>query len=443
MYPKQNRKEEVRGWGGYPVVTAEVFRPERTADLVDFLTHTDGEPLARGGGSTYGDASVNEDGVNIDMSRLNKMLEFCSKTGELRCEAGVTLEAIIETFLPRGFFLHVTPGTQFATVAGCIACDAHGKNWAAGSFGHYVKRLKVMLRDGRIIECDEKNHPDLFFASLGGMGLTGVILEAILQLKSVSSSYLNVEKMQVNNLRELFDIMTQSMESYEYLFSWVDAHKEGAELGRGIVTRANHISEDVLDYKKKERLRIPLNCPSLSVNRISVAAFNHIYYRTAAYQGSRRIYLSNVFYPLDCLSQWYRIYGKRGFVEYQVALPADVAYEVINELLKKIAETKLAAHVAAIKPLSKAKGILSFPIDGITLAVDFGCNTRVWELLDRLDRVVIDGGGRVYLGKDARLSRESFSEMYSESIREWDRVIPKYRVNGKFSSRMSKRILSA
>ncbi len=441
MYLKQHRKEQVRGWGGCPVVTADVFRPERTIDLADFLDQVDGQLLARGGGTSYGDASVNADGANLDMSRLNKMLDFCAETGELRCEAGVTLHEIIETFLPRGFFLHITPGTQFATVAGCVACDAHGKNWGAGSFGHYVRHLALMLRDGRIVECDEENNSDLFFASLGGMGLTGVILEVTLQLKRVNSSYLNVETIQVGNLRELFAVQHRSMKSHEYLFSWVDSQKEGSGLGRGIVKRANHIADDDLVYKNKRRFTIPFNFPSHTINRWSCATFNQLYYRTTVRRGSGRTYLTDFFYPLDCLAKWYRIYGKRGLVEYQVAVPTDGAYEVIAELLGAITKSKLGTHVAAIKPLSKARGTMSFPINGFTLAVDFGCSDGLWGLLDRLDRIVIEAGGRVYLGKDARLSRESFQEMYSDSIREWDQVTSRYEIRGKFSSLLSKRVM--
>ena len=440
MYLKQSREERVRGWGGYPIVSATVFRPERVADLVEFINRVKGPFLARGGGTSYGDASISSDGFNIDMHRLNMMLSFCSETGVLHCQSGVTLHDIIRTFLQRGWFLHVTPGTQFATVGGCVACDAHGKNWKAGSFGSYVKGLRLMLHDGSIIFCNESENSDIYLATLGGMGMTGVILDIYLQLKRISSSYVDVETIQFSNLEELFSLQRESMNSYEYLFSWLDSHNEGKSMGRGILQRANHCTSQNLQYNEKRRFFVPFNFPSYTVNRFSVATFNYLNYATATKHKESKLYLNDFFYPLDRIANWNRIYGRKGFIEYQAVVPFDSAYEVISELLKKITKSKLGSTIAAVKPLAKSDGLISFPIDGFTLAVDFAYSENLLPLLDQLDQIVIASGGRVYLAKDARLSGKSFKKMYSNSLEKWELIREKNQVKQNFTSAMFNRL---
>ena len=433
----------MKGWGGYPIVSANVFRPERIGDLIEFINRVKGTYLARGAGTSYGDASINNEGINIDMRRLNKMFHFNSNNGVLHCQSGVALQDIIKTFLLKGWFLHVTPGTQRATVGGCVACDVHGKNWKAGSFHNYVTGLRLMLHDGSIIYCDANENSDIFLATCGGMGMTGIILEVHLQLKKISSSYMDVETIRFNNLEELFNLQYESLDSHEYLFSWLDTHNEGESMGRGILQRANHCVDEDLQYKEKRRVSLPFYMPNLTVNKFSVIAFNHMYYAMARNDDKRRLYFNDFFYPLDSFANWYRIYGKKGFIEYQVVVPSDVAYEKIFELLRKITKSKLGSTIAAVKPLIKSDGLLSFPMDGFTLAVDFVRSERLWGLLDKLDRIVIASGGRVYLAKDARLSAESFKKMYSNSLDEWELIREKYGVRDGFKSMMFNRILSS
>ena len=440
MYLKQSREERIRGWGGYPIVSANVFRPERIGDLIEFISRVKGTFLARGGGTSYGDASISGDGFNIDTHRLNMMLSFCSKTGVLHCQSGVTLHDVIRTFLQRGWFLHVTPGTQFATGGGCVACDAHGKNWKAGSFGSYVKGLRLMLHDGSIIFCSESENSEMFLATLGGMGMTGIILDIYLQLKRISSSYVDVETIQFSNLEELFSLQRESMNSYEYLFSWLDSQNEGKSMGRGILQRANHCTNQNLQYKEKRRFSVPFNLPSYTVNRFSVATFNYLNYATATKRRKSKLYLNDFFYPLDGIANWYRIYGRKGFIEYQAVVPSDSAYEAIFELLKKITKSKLGSAIAAVKPLTKSDGLISFPIDGFTLVVDFAYSENLLPLLDQLDRIVIANGGRVYLAKDARLSGKSFKQMYSNSLEKWELIREKYQVKRNFTSAMFNRL---
>lgn len=444
MYTKEFRKEEIKGWGNYPKAYGKVFRPERLADLVELFNREKGTILARGGGTSYGDASINVDGLNIDTRRLNKMLYFDAVNGNLHCQAGVTLQDIISTFLPKGWFLHVTPGSQFSTVGGCVACDAHGKNWKAGSFGSYVRGFNLMLHDGSIIYCDESNNSNMYYATIGGMGMTGVILDVNFQLKKVTSSYVDVDTIRFHNLRELFDLQNDSRDSHHYIFAWLDSHKEGEDMGRGVLQRADHSNDGELFYTEKRRINVPVYLPQFTINRYSVESFNALYYAKAKFNTNKqRLYLEDYFYPLDTIGNWYRIYGKRGFIEYQVAIPSDNAYETIFELLKKITKSKLGSTVAAIKPLKKSKGLISFPIDGYTLAVDFPHNDKLWQLLDELDIIVVENGGRVYLSKDARLNADNFKKMYANSIVKWESVRDEYKVTDKFTSLMFSRLNKA
>ena len=443
MYLKQFREEKIKGWGGHPIVSANVFRPERIGDLIEFINRVKGTFLARGGGTSYGDASINNDGINIDMHRLNKMLHFNPENGVLHCQSGVTLRDINKTFLQKGWILHVTPGTQFATVGGCVACDAHGKNWQAGSFRNFVKGFSLMLHDGSIVYCSEDENSDIYFATFGSMGMTGIILDVHFQLKKISSSYMDVETIQLSNLKELFNLQYASMDSHEYLFSWLDSHNEGKSMGRGILQRANHCVDENLQYKEKRRFSVPFYMLNSTVNRYSVAAFNNMYYAMAAKDNKSKLYLNDFFYPLDRFANWYRIYGTKGFIEYHVVVPLDGAYETIFDLLRKITKSKLGSTIAAVKPLTKSDGLMSFPMDGFTLAVDFAYSEKLWSLLDKLDKIVIASGGRVYLAKDARLSAKSFKEMYSNSLEKWELTREKYHVKDSFTSMMFSRLLGS
>jgi FAD/FMN-containing dehydrogenase len=400
-----------------------------------------GTMLARGGGTSYGDASINNSGLNIDTKRLNKMLDFNPENGLLHCQSGTTLQDIIRTFLPGGWFLSVTPGSQNSTVGGCVACDAHGKNWKAGSFGGYVRGIRLMLDDGDVIFCDDSQHSDLFCATIGGMGMTGIILDVQLQLKRVNSSFVDVETIAVKNLKELFELQSESVDTHEYLFSWFDSHKQGRNRGRGVMQRANHRTDGDLRYEERRRIPVPAYLPGFLINKLSVETFNTAYFLKASIKKYyKKTHLLNYFYPMDSIGNWNRIYGKKGLVEYQIAVPEDGAYEVIYDLMRLITRSKLGSTVAAIKPLKKSGGLMSFPINGYTMAVDFAYNDKLWILLDELDNIVIQHGGRVYLAKDSRLNAENFRKMYSGSLDEWEATRGKYKVENRFNSTMFERL---
>tara|TARA_Y100000294_G_scaffold11585_1_gene10571 strand:- start:31 stop:1356 length:1326 start_codon:yes stop_codon:yes gene_type:complete len=436
---KTFRKERIDGWGYHNKSLKKIFRPERIKDLTELFLREDEAFLARGSGTSYGDASINSDGINIDTTRLNKMLQFDSKNGILHCQSGVTLHDIVKTFHERGWFLNVTPGTQLASVGGCVACDSNGKNWKGGSFCNYIKGLNLMLHNGNIVYCDDQHDPDLFYATCGGMGMTGVILDVYLVLKKISSSYIDVETIKFRTLRELFDLLLESMESHEYIFSWLDSHEEGKNLGRGLLQRANHCNNGELVYREDKKIPIWFNLPGIMINKYVVEGFNNVYYHLSKEINRQKSHIKGFFYPLDNFSNWNRIYGRKGFIQYQVAIPTNDAYAVISELFKIITKTKLASVITCIKPLIKSMGLISFPIDGFTLAIDFAHNQKVFYLLDRLDEIVVSCGGRVYLAKDIRLNSRNFRMMYSDSLEQWNSVREKYNVKNKFSSSMFKR----
>ncbi|MFW9877738.1 MAG: FAD-binding protein [Candidatus Thorarchaeota archaeon] len=441
MYNKTLRIEKIQGWGNFPKAFGNVFRPERINDLYELFGREVKSLLARGGERSYGDASINIDGINIDTKRLNKMLNFDPQKGVLHCQSGVTVQDIVKTFLPKGWILNVTPGTQFSTVGGCVACDAHGKNWKAGSFCNFVLGFNLLIHDGDIIYCDANQNSDIYYATIGGMGMTGIILDVYLQLKKISSAYMDVENIRFNSLKEAFELLYESMDSHEYLFSWLDSHKEGKDMGRGILQRGVHSGNGCLQYYKKKTVPLLFNLPSFTMNRYSVEAFNTICYFKKRFENrKKRVFFIDFFYPLDSIANWNRIYGKTGFVEYQVVIPFNVAYETISELLQSITKSKLGSIIAVLKPLMKSNGIIAFPIEGFTLAVDFPYSQKVLKLLNRLDNIVSENGGRVYLAKDARLTGETFRKMYSESLDMWESVREKYNIENKFSSLMFNRL---
>jgi len=302
--------------------------------------------------------------------------------------------------------------------------------------------LNLMLHDGSNIYCDRDNTPDLFYATCGGMGKTGIILDIYFQLRRISSSLIDVETIRCRDLRECFDVQSKSMESYEYMFCWLDSHKEGTGLGRGVQQQANHCMDGPLVYKEKRNVKVPFFLPDFTVNRLSVEVFNEIYYASKCKKKENRVYILEFFYPLDSVINWNKVYGKKGFLEYQVVVPFNGAYETIHEILKIVAKSKLGSTVAAVKPLKKADGMISFPIDGITFAVDFKVNQKLWPLLEILDDIVIGSGGRVYLAKDARLSSKSFHQMYSSSLDKWESVLQNHKLENKFSSMMFHRLKS-
>lgn len=439
-------KTTLSGWSRYPVTTSNLMRPERYREL---RSSNERPLIARGLGRSYGDASLNSDRPVLLMERINRFLSFDENTGIFRGEGGVSLEEILEFFVPRGWFLPVTPGTKFATLGGCVATDVHGKNHHVdGAFGKHVKGLELILADGSVRRCSPKSDPDLFWATVGGMGLTGIISEVSLQLIPIESAYVMVQHHVAPNLDAAFDIL--SKEDDKYSVAWIDCLSTGADFGRSIVMSGHHavLSElplkikDPLHVKPRPKLSIPFNCPSSLMNKWTIKAFNALYYR---FQGSKKEAFvtdyDRYFYPLDSVSDWNRLYGKKGFLQYQFVVPMQTAKEALREILGELTRHQCASFLAVLKRFGKEnEGFLSFPKEGYTLALDIPLNDpSLFAFLDQLDELVLKHKGRIYLAKDARMKAATFRAMYPR-LGQWQRIKNVIDPKNRFSSDLSRRL---
>ncbi len=442
-------KKELEGWGRYPVAEQRCARPERRREVREAIEERDGESvLAYGLGRSYGDAALNDRGRAILTERLDRMLGFDPEEGWLKVEAGVSLEEIIETFLPRGYFPPVVPGTQFVTVGGAVGCNIHGKNHhVAGCFGDHVRRLEMLTADGEVVTCDRETHPELFEATVGGMGLTGLILSAELQLRPVESPAIELESIRVDNLDEFFEVSAESGD-YTHTVSWIDCVASGDAMGRGIFMRGGHAPAGT-EVKKGAFERLAETIKSVAdgrplesnlwLNQATIRLFNEVFFRKEPAGVTERTEgYESFFFPLDSVDHWNHIYGDRGFLQWQCVVPEQ---EAIRAILEAITETSMGSFLAVIKEFGdRTHGGLSFPEPGVTLALDFpNYGEPLLELLDRLDELVVEAGGRVYLGKDARLSRENFRQMYPE-WEEWKAVRDEWDPEGVFQSDLGRRL---
>ena len=439
------------GWGKYPVVKARVRRPEKIAALADLVAMSSGSSLlARGLGRSYGDASMNMQGRTVLMERLNRMIAFNAKTGILRCEAGVTFHDILEVFVPRGWFPAVTPGTKFVTMGGAAAFDVHGKNHHRnGSFSNFIESLTVLLASGEMVRCSRTQYSDLFWATIGGMGLTGVITEMEVVLRPIETAYIKALTIKAKSLDEAFALFDEHEPRYQYSVAWIDCLAGGASLGRSVVMFGNHASPADLPHRmqaepfrtrRKIQMRVPFDLPSFVLNRHTASAFNALYYKIQADGQEDSIDdFNSFFYPLDGLLEWNRVYGPRGFVQYQCVFPPDVSREALVRLLEMCSKKGLGSFLAVLKRFGRQDGWMQFPMPGYTLAMDIPMRPTLLPVLDEMDQLVLQYGGRVYLAKDARMSPESFRAMYP-GYPKWLEFKARVDPSGIFSSALSERL---
>ena len=416
--------QTVSGWGNYSSASAHLYRPERQREL-PMILREQAQPdyIARGLGRSYGDSAINRGGGVILGERLNRFLTFDPSTGEVECEGGVSLAEIIEVFLPRGYFLPVTPGTKFVTVGGAIAADVHGKNHHIdGTLSRFVTALKLLTAAAEVIECSPTLNSEIFWATVGGMGLTGFIISARIRLLPVESAFLHVRYQRANNLDHALDLLGQDA-GVRYSVAWIDCLARGAEPGKvgPVIGRSSQALADLptpfhdhpLTVRPKRRKSVPFNFPNFALNRLSVKLFNHFYY--AAHKDSTQVVdYDTFFYPLDGIMHWNRMYGRKGFVQYQALFPAASSRAGLTELLEKVSGSGIGSFLAVLKSTGPAgMGLLSYPYEGHTLALDLpNRGEHLIALLARLDALVLKHGGRLYLAKDATMSAETFQAMY-------------------------------
>ena len=410
------------GFGRYPWARCKVFRPERIQEVGKGLSLAD-KIIPRGLGRAYGDAAINPHRFALLMERLDRLLAFDEGTGVLRCETGVSLDDIIMTFLPRGYFLPVTPGTRYCTVGGCFSCDVHGKNHHKdGSFGNFVRSVRILLPSLELVDCTPTKNAEIFFAALGGMGLLGVVLEVEIELMKVQSSYMVVDYVRTKDLDETLRTFHERDESYQYSVGWIDCVATGASFGRGVLMFGRHatlqdlparLQENPFGAIPKSHITVPEGVPDFFLNPLSLRCFNALYYRAHPTKIGALVPLFKFFYPLDSVHEWNRLYGKQGFVQWQCVLPYEDGAKNLRRVLETLQRYRFFPYLSVLKRLGNPSGgLLSFPMPGYTLALDFPVRNGLFEVLDVLDKMVIEGGGRLYLAKDARMSKETFRATY-------------------------------
>lgn len=430
------------GWGRVAPATVAAHRPERQREVGPIVAAAgDQGIIAHGAGRSYGDAALNDGGEALLTGRLDRLISFDPATGELVAEAGVTIDALLNVFLPRGWMPPVSPGTAYVTLGGALANDVHGKNHDRdGSFADHVRWFDLLTADGQVLRI----HPsdELFAATAGGIGLTGIVLRLCFALKKTPAPAFVVREDRMGSLDDFLSAFNGRAREAGYSVGWVDTLAKGKKLGRGILETAElaPIGRSFIPDRMKG-LAVPVDLPGFVLNAASVAAFNTLYFHRIPAAGRERIIAFRRFlFPLDALSGWNRMYGKRGFRQFQCVLPDAEASAGIRKLLDAISAARSSSFLAVLKTLGgDGRGHLSFPMRGVTLAVDFPNRPDAPDLLHRLERIVLDHGGRVYLAKDSALSAEGFARMYPR-LPEFRRVLAEVDPQGRFQSDMSRRL---
>jgi len=435
--------KELTGWGRYPVARAPQIVSE------DLERATGDAVLSRGLGRSYGDSSLPANGRRpVVCTRLaDRVLAFDPETGRLRAEAGLSLDRLNTLFLPRRWFTPVTPGTQFVTLGGMVASDVHGKNHhVAGCFGEHVRALKMRVADGRVLEIGDEREPELFRATIGGMGLTGHILEVDFRMERIPSPWIFEETERMANLGELIRRLREASHEWPFTVAWVDCLRRGSAMGRGILIKGRWATAEEAPAAPpgpKRRVTVPLDMPGWLLNTLSIRAFNTLYFHKSRRRPHRRIVdPESFFYPLDMLLEWNRLYGKRGFTQYQCVLPPTEDGAAYREFFEALTRHGGASFLSVIKDCGKqGKGMLSFPMPGVSVALDLPLRPdRTQALVDALNEIVIRAGGRIYLTKDA-LSRPEHFRAMEPRLDGWNAVRRKWDPDGRIVTAQSVRLL--
>jgi FAD/FMN-containing dehydrogenase len=412
-------KPPFESWGRYPSYEATLKPLHWQGDFPAAISGVHTGALAVGMGRSYGDVCLLNEGTLLPTTAMNRLLDFDAETGLLTAEAGITLAQILDFAVPRGYFLPVTPGTKYVTLGGAIANDIHGKNHhVAGTFGNHVTQFELVRSDGQHLHCSPTSNPSHYAATIGGLGLTGVITWAQLRLKPIISRMVDFEGIQFHGIDEFLSL-TQAAENIEYTVSWVDCTSTGKNFIRGVFMQGDHSQVPApLKASSKPKLVFPFELPGFALNRFSIGAFNSLYFhkqmkpRVMALQDYEPF-----FYPLDIALHWNRMYGKRGLLQFQYAIPWEHAREGTVAVLKEVAKSGLASFLAVLKVFGDvpSPGMMSFPKPGITLALDFPIKPeKSFALFDRLAAMTQEFGGRLYPAKDARMTAEQFQAFYPQ-----------------------------
>ena len=414
---RETLKDEYLSWGRYPRPLNQ-FVTDISRSNPSFVVFDKYLYLPRGLGRSYGDSCLNDGNVLVTTRNLSHFMSFDENNGYLKAEAGISLDDILKVFVPKGWFLPVTPGTRFVTLGGAIANDVHGKNHhIKGSFGNYVHGFELLRSNGNKLECTPDQNSELYKATIGGLGLTGLITWAYLKLRKIENAYIESESITFANIDEFFEISEQS-EGYEFSVSWVDCLSTGSSLGRGIFMRGNFSEDSKLGKKTRKGLSlgVPFNAPDFLLNPYTMRLFNTLYYNKQRNKFVKKlVHYEPFFYPLDTINNWNRLYGFKGFLQWQCVVPFTDNRQAIKVILEKISASGAGSFLAVLKTFGDipSPGLLSFPRKGVTLALDFpNSGEKTYSLLNELDRIVRSAGGAFYPAKDARMHVSTFKSSF-------------------------------
>ena len=434
-----------QSWGRYPKIdedTQDVYHVYPDSFSFPDLNDQAGDSptfLAYAQGQSYGDVCLNENGILLDTQHLDHFIEYDKEKGILRCDAGVTFENILQLIIHHNWFLPVTPGTKHISVGGAIANDVHGKNHhKAGTFGRYVIKFELLRSNGDRLICSPTENTELFNATIGGLGLTGLINWVEFSLKKIPGSYIEQETIRFKNLKEFYQLSDDSDKDWEYTAAWIDCLATGDELGRGLFIRGNHCESKKKHKFKSSKLSVPFDAPGFFLNKYTIKVLNHLYFKRPIKQFSKIDY-EPFFYPLDSIENWNRLYGKRGFMQYQCLIPTDNREAAMLDMLTLITQSRQGSFFSLLKQFGdiESPGLLSFPRPGITFALDFpNRGQKTLDLLNELDTITLKYSGSVYPAKDARMSATSFAQYYPR----WNEF--KKCIDPHFSSNFHRRISS-
>lgn len=434
-------KKLITNWNNYPVVEANETSFDYEKEIASKLAQSS---IPHGNGRCYGDASLSAEVINT--LRYDKVLAFDELNGIITCQSGLLLSDLLQIIVPRGWFLPVTPGTKFITIGGAVASDVHGKNHHVdGSFSRHIISMSVLTGTGETFICSAANYSDLFWATCGGMGLTGIVLDVKFRLKRVNTAYIRQRQIKARNLEEVMDLFEENSAS-TYSVAWIDCLKKGKSFGRSILMLGEHANSDevrrdkVLEPREKALLTVPFYFPSFVLNGYSMKVFNAlIYAKNYKKTMDSVVHYDGFYYPLDSILSWNKIYGKKGFVQYQFVLPLAASKEGLTNILRRISGHGTGSFLAVLKLFGEQDDLISFPMKGYTLALDFPIRPGLFEFLDELDHIVAQYGGRIYLSKDARMKKEIFWSTYPRAG-EFQEIIKRYDPQNRFVSRLSERL---
>ena len=428
---------KIYGWGRYPQQDAYLHTPASYESL-EIIAKKKNSMLARGMGRSYGDSA---NALNVlQTTYINHFIEFDKVTGILTAEAGITLREILEVIVPCGWFLPVTPGTSYVTLGGAIASDVHGKNHhISGTFGQHVMSMNMLLGTGEVVSISPQHYADLFHATCGGMGLTGVIMSATIQLIPVRSSLISQQKIKANCIEAACEAF-ESNSYATYSVAWIDCLSKRKNLGRSVIMLGEHAELGGLNIDIRQKVSVPLSTPSALLNRVTMKAFNTAYWNKAKQSVSHIVKLTPFFYPLDAVGEWNKLYGKKGFMQFQCVVPKIDGVANMRRLLTEISNSGEGSFLAVLKQFGIAnENLLSFPTEGYTLALDFKVSETAIKTVKKLEDMVVEMGGRLYLTKDAVMQETSFKTTYP-NWEKFELVREKYGAIGKFRSTQSKRL---